>query len=46
MLKSPVLVKTRGGEELTVYFQGMEEVMLEGKTNSVYRGVMSDEAWR
>ncbi|MCK4278055.1 MAG: diaminopimelate epimerase [Desulfurellaceae bacterium] len=46
MLKTPVLVKTRGGEELTVYFQGMEKVMLEGKTNSVYRGVMSDEAWR
>jgi diaminopimelate epimerase len=46
ILKTPVLVKTRGGEELTVYFQGMEKVMLEGKTNLAYKGFMSDEAWR
>ncbi len=45
-LKSPVSVKTRGGEELTVYFQEMEKVMLEGKVNSVCKGVMNDEAWR
>ncbi|MCP4680992.1 MAG: diaminopimelate epimerase [Desulfobacterales bacterium] len=46
--KSPVKVKTRGGEDLTIYFNrdgdSFDEVWLEGNTCIVYQGKMFDEA--
>jgi len=48
MVSSPVKVKTRGGEELTVYFQrrgdSFEDVRLEGDTSIVYLGRLHQEA--
>jgi len=48
MVSPPVKVKTRGGEELTIYFKkknaSFEEVWLEGNTTIVYRGELHEEA--
>ncbi|MBW2045640.1 MAG: diaminopimelate epimerase [Deltaproteobacteria bacterium] len=48
MVHSPVRVKTRGGEELKIYFKkkGMlfEEVWLEGTTSLIYEGRLNEEA--
>ncbi|RLB34629.1 MAG: diaminopimelate epimerase [Deltaproteobacteria bacterium] len=48
MVHSPVRVKTRGGEELKIYFKkkGMlfEEVWLEGSTSLIYEGRLNEEA--
>lgn len=51
MVKSPVEVKTRGGEILTIYFDTkgsasdeFERVWLEGNTSVVYQGRLNQEA--
>ena len=48
MVASPVKVKTRGGEELTIHFQregdSFNEVWLEGNTSIVYEGRLNREA--
>jgi diaminopimelate epimerase len=48
MVFSPVTVKTRGGEELTVYFDkegdSFLKVWLEGSTNIVFSGKLHGEA--
>ena len=48
MVNSPVKVKTRGGEELVIYFQRktdiFEKVWLEGNTSIVYEGRLHQEA--
>ncbi len=47
-VNSPVRVKTRGGEELGIYFMrngdSFEEVWLEGNTSVVYKATLHDEA--
>jgi diaminopimelate epimerase len=49
-LDSPVAVRTRGGDTLTVFFRrqagGFREVRQEGEARFVYSGVLSPEAWR
>ena len=48
MTSSPVKVKTRGGEELVIYFEkkgdSFEKVWLEGNTSIVYQGLLNEEA--
>ena len=48
MSDSPVKVKTRGGEELVIYFEkngeSFEKVWLEGDTSIVYQGLLHEEA--
>jgi diaminopimelate epimerase len=48
LVKSPVKVKTRGGEELTVHFQmdgnSFRKVYLEGNTSIIYRARLEGEA--
>lgn len=48
-LASPVRVRTRGGEVLTVYFEGsggcFREVYQEGDARLIYKGVLHPEAW-
>jgi len=48
MVASPVKLKTRGGEELTIHFQregdSFNEVWLEGNTSIVYEGRLNQEA--
>lgn len=48
MVKSPVEVKTRGGETLTIYFEKdgevIQRVWMEGNTTIVYRGQLNEEA--
>jgi len=48
MVGSPVMVKTKGGETLTIHFQKKEEtfshVWLEGNTSLVYHAQLDDEA--
>jgi len=51
MVNSPVKVRTRGGDQLTIHFQkkgsasgGVEHVWLEGNTSIVYRGQLNEEA--
>jgi diaminopimelate epimerase len=48
-LRSPVTVRTAGGEALTVYFEEragrFREVHQEGEARVVYRGVVTAEAW-
>lgn len=48
MVQSPVRVKTRGGETLTIYFENnggvIERVWMEGNTTIVYQGQLSEEA--
>ncbi|MFZ7110891.1 MAG: diaminopimelate epimerase [Desulfatiglandales bacterium] len=48
MVQSPVKVRTRGGEELRIYFskQGdrFEEIWLEGNTSLVYKAELCEEA--
>jgi len=48
MVNSPVKVKTRGGEELTIHFQieghSFNEVWLEGNTSIIYEGRLNHEA--
>ncbi len=48
MVKSPVGVRTRGGETLTFYFEkegdSVKEVWMEGNTNIVYAGILHEEA--
>lgn len=48
LVDSPVYVRTRGGEDLTVYFRrkdvAFEEVWLEGNTTIVYQGQLNEEA--
>ena len=48
MVSSPVHVKTRGGEELTIYFEKkadfFDKVYLEGNTSIVYQGHLHEEA--
>jgi hypothetical protein len=43
-----VKVKTRGGEELAIYFQregdSFDEVWLEGNTSIIYEGRLNQEA--
>jgi len=49
-LASPVRVRTRSGEYLTVYFEGNGgrfcEVYQEGEARLIYRGVLHPEAWQ
>jgi len=49
-LSSPVRVRTRGGETLTVFFQHTEgrfhDVHQEGEARLIYSGVITPEAWR
>jgi diaminopimelate epimerase len=48
-VQPPVMVKTRGGEILTVYFtskgEEFEEVSFEGEVSIIYQGEMWDEAY-
>lgn len=48
MVESPVKVKTRGGENLKIYFKreenGFSQVYLEGSTSVVYQGTLNEEA--
>jgi len=48
LVDSPVRVKTRGGEELTIRFKGdagsFEEVWMEGSTSIVYKARLGEEA--
>jgi len=48
LVNSPVKVKTRGGEELNIYFKNeknhFSEVWLEGSTSIVYQAHLSEEA--
>mgnify|MGYP001035980121 CR=1 FL=1 len=48
MMISPVKVKTKGGEELTIYFKrkgnSFDQVWLEGNTSIVYQAGLHDEA--
>jgi len=48
MVRSPVRVKTRGGETLTIYFEkdgeSVNKVWMEGNTTIVYEGVLNEEA--
>ncbi len=48
LVRSPVRVSTRGGEELRIHFKeesgGFPEVWLEGNTSVVYRAALSGEA--
>lgn len=48
MVSSPVKVKTRGGEELMIYFQerdgSFDQVWLEGNTSIVYKARLNQEA--
>ncbi|MFZ0448685.1 MAG: diaminopimelate epimerase [Desulfatiglandaceae bacterium] len=48
LVKSPVGVKTRGGEILTIYFEkegeSVKKVWMEGNTTIVYEGVLHEEA--
>lgn len=48
-MNSPVKVKTRGGEILTVYFkkrgEGFEQVALEGEVRIIYQGEIYEEAY-
>ena len=48
MVASPVKVKTRGGEGLTIHFQregdSFNEVWLEGNTSIIYEGRLNQEA--
>lgn len=48
VVSSPVHVKTRGGEELTIYFNkrdnSFDDVYLEGNTSVVYQGHLNEEA--
>ncbi len=48
-IQSPVPVKTRGGEILTVYIEGQPEqaidrVYLEGEVRLIFEGVVFEEA--
>ncbi len=49
-VESPVDVKVRSGETLTIYFEktdsGFEKVYLEGETSVVYQGYLWEEAWK
>jgi diaminopimelate epimerase len=49
-VKSPVSVKTRGGEVLLVYFEikgeGVEKVFLEGDVHIIYEAEMWEEAYQ
>ncbi|MBN1276114.1 MAG: diaminopimelate epimerase [Deltaproteobacteria bacterium] len=51
MTDSPVKVRTRSGEDLTIYFKrnkdfegGFEEIWLEGNTSFIYQGQLNREA--
>jgi diaminopimelate epimerase len=47
MAESPTTVITRGGERLTIYYEGgakMQEVSLEGEVRLIYRGWLDAEA--
>ena len=48
-LASPVRVRTRGGENLTVYFSEkggiFSDIFLEGDARVVYEGILWEEAW-
>ncbi len=48
LVRSPVTVKTRGGEELLIHFTGtgraFEKVWLEGNTSIVYQARLHEEA--
>lgn len=48
MVSSPVKVKTRGGEILTIHFHrrddSFDQVWLEGNTSIVYKAQLNDEA--
>lgn len=48
MVRSPVKVRTRGGEELKIFFHAegkdFKEVWMEGNTSLVYRGELHEEA--
>jgi len=50
MVKSPVLVKTRGGEVLTVHFElegnDVKRVFFEGDVHIIYEAEMWEEAYR
>jgi len=42
--KTPVLVETRGGEELKIYFdKDLKEVFLEGKVVKIFEGFLSSD---
>jgi diaminopimelate epimerase len=49
-LPSPVAVRTRGGEVLTVYFRqteaGFRDIYQQGGARLIYTGTLSEEAWR
>ena len=48
MIDSPVRVKTKGGEELTIHFKrengSFEQVWLEGNTSVIYQAQLNEEA--
>jgi diaminopimelate epimerase len=48
MVSSPVKVKTKGGDVLTIHFRveenSFQEVWLEGGTSVVYRAQLNEEA--
>lgn len=48
MVSSPVQVRTKGGETLTIHFRGegsrVDQVFLEGNTTLVYRAQLDEEA--
>jgi diaminopimelate epimerase len=49
-LASPVRVRTRSGDTLTVFFRtvdgGFRDIQQEGEARFIYSGVLSPEAWR
>jgi diaminopimelate epimerase len=49
-LTSPVRVRTRSGETLTVFFQrtdgGFRDIHQEGEARFIYSGILNPEAWR
>lgn len=49
-LTSPVRVRTRGGEDLTIYFSEKEgifcNIFLEGDARVIYTGKLWEEAWK
>jgi len=50
LVKSPISVKTKGGEVLTVYFKieakDVKSVFFEGDVHIVYEAEMWEEAYR
>lgn len=49
-LSSPIRVRTRGGEDLTIYFSEKDgvfaDIFLEGDARVIYKGELWEEAWK